>query len=212
MTQAEAGINTKKLYRIIPVELSTQEEKAWTEYVREEQPEGAQYGIFAQSYASGRNSEGVITKSSKLDAVIEYVTELEKPVVILCNFTASIEYLADKLPNSAVIYGNDDGAEYRDKVVQGFGTKYQRIIAQVSTVKVGLNLSASDTLIFAENNFSGEARIQAEERCTVLGKEAVEVIDFISESEIEGIGDVDMAIRSAVVGKKDFNAKLLRKH
>jgi SNF2 family DNA or RNA helicase len=211
MTQAEAGINTKKLYRIYPITLSDDEEKAWKEHVGEFQPEGAQFGIMAQSYASGRNCYGEITQSSKLDAVVDYVKELDRPCVILAHFTASVEYLAKRLPECALIYGKDDGAAWRDKVIQGFGTKYKYIVAQVTTVKVGLNLSASDTLVFAENNFSGEARIQAEERCTVMGKEAVEIVDFVAESELEGLGTIDMSVRDAVVNKRDFNIKLLKK-
>jgi SNF2 family DNA or RNA helicase len=86
------------------------------------------------------------------------------------------------------------------------------LIANVATVKVGLNLSAASTIIFAENSFSGEARIQAEERATVRGKQSVEIIDFVSYNDTdELIGHIDDYILQAVRAKKDFNLKSLRR-
>lgn len=213
MTQKEAGIDTKKLYRVIPVTLSKEEENDWLTYNLAYAPQAAQYGLMLQSFASGRNENGVIHKSSKLDAVVEYVVDLRKPCVILCQFTASIEYLEASFKlrgiDVSTIHGKDAGAAYRDRVVASFGESVRIIIAQVDTVKVGLNFSASDTLIFAENSWSGEARIQAEERCTVKGKEAVEIIDFVADSYLDGLADIDMCIRKAVIEKRDFNVKNL---
>jgi SNF2 family DNA or RNA helicase len=136
----------------------------------------------------------------------------------MANFTASLEYLRDQLVkrgiNVGLIYGDDSGANYRGKVIDGFNAdRIQVIVSQVAVAKVGLNLSHSDTLIFAENSYSGEARIQAEERCTVRGKEAVEIVDFYATSPEcdDPIGMIDLSIRSAVINKKDFNASSLLK-
>lgn len=213
MTQKEAGIDTKKLYRIISIELGKHEEKLWAQFM-EKEPSGSQLGLYAQSCASGRNIEGITTSSSKLDAAVEYAIELNQPCVILAFFTSSIKYIAKKFEEKrmavATISGEDKDSSYRDSVIQKFnqGSLYA-LVAQVATVKVGLNLSHSNTLIFAENSFSGEARIQAEERCTVRGKNAVEIIDFTSTSSIPFLGEIDLAVRSAVKEKKDFNANSL---
>ena len=218
MTQKEAGISTRKMYRVIPVELSKAELVAYTAYMRDVSPSGAQFALSLQSFASGRNMAGEITKSSKLDAIVEYVKELNRPCIIMANFTASLEYLRDQLVkrgiNVGLIYGDDSGANYRGKVIDGFNAdRIQVIVSQVAVAKVGLNLSHSDTLIFAENSYSGEARIQAEERCTVRGKEAVEIVDFYATSPEcdDPIGMIDLSIRSAVINKKDFNASSLLK-
>lgn len=216
MTQAEAGISTKKLYRIIPVALGKKEENAFLTAMNELAPDGARFGQLSQSYASGRSHEGDIPFSSKLDAVMNYAVELGKPVIVLANFTSSLEYLLAGLKARGVtvelMHGGDDGAEFRTKVVEQFNAgKVQVIVAQVAVVKVGLNFSKADTLIFAENSWSGEARIQAEERCTVRGKEAVEIIDFVAESGLSGLGEIDLAIRTAVKNKQDFNAQNLRR-
>ena len=216
MTQAEAGISTKKLYRVIPVALGHKEERAFLECVNELDPEPARYGQLAQSYASGRMVDGTIPHSTKLTAVIDYVVELEKPCVILANFTSSLEFLTAGLLKRGIaaemLSGDDAGADFRTACVSRFNSgATQVIVAQVAVVKVGLNFSKADTLIFAENSWSGEARIQAEERCTVRGKDAVEIIDFVADSVQEGLGEIDLAIRTAVKGKQDFNAKNLRR-
>ena len=216
MTQAQAGINTKKLYRLVQIPAGKHEEALWKAALAEPL-DGAQYGLVAQSCASGRHPDTATTEhSAKLDAVVEYAQELGKPCVILTRFTESLNCLTKKLKELGIkteaIHGDDDGSKYRGEVIERFNAgKTQIIVANVMTVKVGLNLSHSDTLIFAENSFSGEARIQAEERATVRGKDAVEIIDFCTVSELEGLGDVDFQVLTAVRDKKDFNSNSLRR-
>jgi SNF2 family DNA or RNA helicase len=86
------------------------------------------------------------------------------------------------------------------------------LVGNVAVVKVGVNLSAASTLVFAENSYSGEARIQAEERCTIRGKDAVEIVDFISTSDGNDLlGYIDDYILEAVRDKRDFSAQALRR-
>ena len=47
MTQAEAGVNTRKLYRLVGIEAGKHEQRVWAEAMAME-PEGAQYGLLAQ--------------------------------------------------------------------------------------------------------------------------------------------------------------------
>ena len=214
MTQKQAGILTRKLYQVIPVSYSSLEEALWIEALLE-QPEGTEWALMAQSVASGRSIQGVTTQSSKLDAITDYVNELKRPVVILTRFTASLHYLEAKLKakglRTGCIYGEDEGAAARGQVIEQFNNgKLDAIVANVATVKTGINLSHSDTLVFAENSFSGEARIQAEERLTVRGKTAVEIIDFCTTGPEPGLGTIDQLILQAVRAKKDFSAASLR--
>lgn len=216
MTQKEAGILTQKLYQSVPIPASKHELKLWDD--RDPGLEGTHLAQCAQSCASGRDmGTGLTHHSTKLDAIVEYVKELEQPCVVLCHFTSSLKYLTVRLQNAGVkagaIHGGDGGADYRATVIGEFNAgRINCIVAQVQTVKVGLNLAAADTLIFAENNYSGEARIQAEERCTVMGKSAVQVIDFVTTTEdSELLGTIDADIVKAVRAKKDFNAKSLLK-
>jgi SNF2 family DNA or RNA helicase len=212
MTQAEAGITTKKLYRTIEVPLGDVEEEIWKNVpAKIEEPT---LSLYAQSAASGRPIQGTIEQSTKLDAVVEYVIEINHPCVILVRFTESLLYLWRKLQHRikcAYIYGEDKGAAQRATVIDQFskGT-LQCLICNEATVKVGLNLSAADTLIFAENSWSGEARIQTEERATLKGKGAVEIVDFVSVGE-GLLGDIDREILFAVRAKKDFNTKSMRR-
>ena len=208
LTQVEAGITTKKLYRMIPVEYGVLEREIWDGIGDVEEPT---LSMYAQSCASGRSIQlGITESSAKLNAVAQYVTELNHPCVILCHFTSSLEYLETKLHMQlpcATIHGGDKGAAYRARTIKEFNEgKLQCLICNVATVKTGLNLSTADTLIFAENSWSGEARIQAEERCTVMGKSAIEIVDFVTIGDGD-LGTIDSEILAAVRAKKDFNAK-----
>jgi superfamily II DNA or RNA helicase len=213
MTQEQAGVLTRKLYRLVEVPAGERELFLW-DRMNEKSLEGAEYGQLAHSAASGRDPDGNITKSTKLDAILEYVRETEYPIVILTNFVASLHYLLNHLAKAGIpalgISGDDEGAAYRSRATAAFDQGAIRIlVANVQTVKVGMNLSRSSCLIFAENSFSGEARIQAEERCTVRGKEAVEILDFCTVADVPGLGEIDKSVLSAVRGKKDFNANAL---
>jgi len=214
MTQAQAGVNTRKLFQTISVNYSSHEEHLWLEALAVD-PQGTQYALSAQSVASGRSIHGTTTKSTKLDAVANYVDELKQPAVILTRFTSSLLYLELRLKAKGLrvglIYGEDEGSTARGKLIEDFNQgRLDVIVANIVTVKVGLNLSRADTLIFAENSFSGECRIQGEERCVVKGKTAIEIIDFVTTGPEPGLGTIDQLILQAVRSKKDFNAASLR--
>jgi SNF2 family DNA or RNA helicase len=208
MSQAEAGVNTKKLYRSIWVPLGDHERQLWA--VTDKSVGPATLCMYAQSVASGRSIEGKTEYSHKLDAVADYARELTEQCVIFTHFTESLEYLYRHLSGASRIWGGDPGAEYRTDILRRFSAgEIRTIVANIATIKVGLNLSAAGTVIFAENSFSGEARIQAEERATVMGKDSVEVVDFLSKGA-EMPGQVDEYILAAVRAKKDFNHHMLR--
>lgn len=214
MSQEQAGIHTKKLKRVIEVPISKKEEQIWhTNFKPTMEP--TQKAQLAQSVASGRDPVlGYTVLSSKLDAVIEYVIDLGASCVILAHFLSTVDYLSRKLDELGIVHGTvsgeDGGMVQRAKVLESFekGT-YKVLVATVPTVKVGVNLSVASCLVFAENNWSGEARIQAEERCTVVGKEAVEIIDFQATSSVKQVNKIDGRISKAVQGKQDFQAGML---
>jgi len=212
MTQKEAGINTRKVYQRMPVEPGAHELALW-KALRARNLDGLALALGAQSIASGRNPEtGETVSSSKLNAVAEWIRDAGRPVVVLTRFSSSLRYLASKLQSLKVglIHGDDAGSEARGQVIQAFNaSKLDVLICNVVCVKVGLNLSHSSTLIFAENSFSGEARIQAEDRATVMGKELVEILDFVTEGD-DLLGEIDDGILNAVRMKLDFNTSTLK--
>jgi len=137
------------------------------------------------------------------------------PVVVLARHTASIEYLEQRMRVQKIrvarIDGKDGGVDYRAEVVRKLNAgEIDCILAQVETVKVAINLSKAGMLIYAENSWSGESRIQSEERLTCKGKaENVSIWDFCTRfSDGESM---DLKISGTVRLKKDFNFNLLSK-
>jgi hypothetical protein len=166
--------------------------------------------MYAHSIAAGRDPESKLTlKSTKLDAVIDYVIEHPGPKVLITNFTSSLIYLYQRLGSVRAIYGEDDGPDYRRITIAEFNAgHFDNLICNEDTVKMGLNLSKASLIILCENSFKGASRIQVEERCTVKGKEAVEIIDFCTIGDCMA-GMIDDYVLSAVRSKKDFNYKML---
>lgn len=219
MTRQQAGINTVKLYRRMNIELTQKEYTDYHTYMAGHDMEGAHILLATQSLVSARNPETKdIVKSTKLDAVVNYAVELNQPVVIFAQFTASLKYIHEQLKKNGlkgdILWGGDDGANYRAESIHRFNKGFtQYIVAQIQVAKVGLNLSKASTIIFAENSFSAEARIQAEERCTVKGKDEVEIVDFLSVFSPKPdtiFSNIDTQILEAVRAKKDFNTKTLK--
>ena len=210
MSQKEAGILTKKLFRSMLIPIGTHELALWDAIDKTANGwNNARAAQAAHSCASGRDPEtGVIERSTKLDAVIAYAVELNAPFVIVTHHNSTLEYLRDHLGaemDVGTICGSDPGTDYRQNLMRKQASgEIQGIIANEYTVSVGVNLSAASTLIFAENNYCGANRIQVEERCTVKGKEAVEIIDFQTEGDTPP-GLIDAHVLGAVREKKDFN-------
>lgn len=139
ITQAEAGINTKKLYRTMRIELSEHEIDLW-DSIQEDlknKPITTQM-LYAQSVASGRPVQGHTTVSTKLDAVANYVIELNQPCVVLVHFTESLIYLQSKLKEKlriGCIWGEDKGTKSRAELIQQFDRgEINCLICNVATV------------------------------------------------------------------------------
>lgn len=217
MSQRQAGITLTKVYRIVPVYLDNKTVNAWKKYhAKQDKGQPMRLGDI-QSFASGRDPEQK-TKlpKTKLDAVVQFILdrELDEKMVIFCHFRESIVYLEEVLLKKQVkvrVIMGGDSDDTRKQNISQFGSAYDKLIAQVSTAREGINLSIANLIIYAENSLSGVVRIQSEERCTVKGKKAVEVVDFVSrvrDLSVPLIGDVDMHIQTLVKNKKDVNAKI----
>lgn len=110
-----------------------------------------------------------------------------KKVIVWCRFKHSIKMLARKFKKlrPAVLYG-----ETKDR--QGEIDKFQNddkcrlFIGQVGTA-FGYNLTASDTMIYYEHDFSIEKRKQSSQRNNRIGQTAdkLTIIDLVVEDSID---------------------------
>lgn len=163
--------------------------------------------------------------SSKLAAVRDYIKTVkedypEEQFVVFTAFKHTVTNVR-KLLNDAGLTTTELTGDVSSKAARGQEhsprtlniAKFQRgdvdvIIVNVTVGKMGIDLSKANYLIYAENSYSGDARIQSEERGTRLDKkDTVQVLDCVLKAE----PNVDLAVAKSVKGKRDFNVRLLGK-
>ena len=232
LTQEDVGVAVRKQYLQIDVEPTRRQKKIVKQILETDKfqtREGrsvnaddfparrAQLLALASSGVNGLNPlEHVFEDSSKINACVDYVGDIlkdypEERFVVFTNFQNTPRVVGSLLSRYGhVVYcTGQDGEEERAEAVRVF----QRgdavaIVVNVVVGKMGIDLSRANFLLYLENNWSGDARIQSEERATRLDKTGVvQVVDFCTS--FGGKANVDAAISKAVKSKSDFNAKLL---
>lgn len=156
---------------------------------------------------------------SKVKALAEWVQmkseeEPDACFVIFCRHIMAIDMVVAQLAalkREAPVYRIDGRVanETRHGIVAEFSKgRSAALVIQCDIGKMGLNLSVANYILYFEDSWSGDTRIQSEERCTVAGKTAiVEIINFCTVFH-DGYS-ADLRIAEAVQSKRDANAELL---
>jgi SNF2 family DNA or RNA helicase len=107
---------------------------------------------------------------------------------------------------SAVTYFGDTSVEARELAVKNFQNPdtNPRFFISNKTGAYGITLTESSTLIYMENDYSLECRLQSQDRIHRIGqKKPVTYIDLIAE------GTIDEKIVENLRNKIDMSAKVL---
>ena len=84
------------------------------------------------------------------------------------------------------------------------GDKPAVVVAQTTTVKMGIDLSRADTIYYLSSSFSFDDRVQSESRATHLNKtKPVQIVDVITE------GTVEPEVVKALESKESWNARAM---
>jgi len=85
------------------------------------------------------------------------------------------------------------------------------ILTQIECVKMGVDLSAADTLVVVEHSFSGDTFIQAMQRTTNLTKSRPSlIVTFATVFDREdNWKSIDLSVYKSVKYKKNFNDKMI---
>jgi SNF2 family DNA or RNA helicase len=139
--------------------------------------------------AGGLFLVGSSESSAKIDAVVDLIDDMSKPVVVFSNFVGMVYKLYDRLPNGTcrVITG-ETPAVIREKYVTEFQKgEYQVLGITTQTGGTGITLTRADTVVFLDKPWSPAIQTQAEDRIHRIGQEAtsVHVISFIALNTVE---------------------------
>lgn len=140
-------------------------------------------------------SVAIDDKNPRLDAVIELLEEAgEQKVIIWANFVHSIKLLQEGIGRT---FGRDKVAYIsgevpalkRQEIVEQFqdpASPLKYLVMQTRTGGYGLTLTAASLVIYHDNDWSLEVRLQSEDRAHRIGqKNSVTYVDLVAPDTVE---------------------------
>lgn len=145
-----------------------------------------------------------------LAALLEELEEIDGKVVIWCRYRAEIEIIAQALrPLGGVVeFHGGVSIEDRNAGRRGFQADpaIRFFVGQINTGGIGITLTAASEEIFYSNDWSGENRIQAEDRIHRIGQEG----QHCRYTDLVARGNwIDKRVLQAVQNGKDYHAEVM---
>ena len=143
------------------------------------------------------------TALAKVPKVVDFVKDVlenRDKVIVFAHHRDVIEQIANEFKGeSVVLYGGMSTGE-KDASVQAFmkNPKIRVFVASIVAAGVGLTLTASDTVIFAEESWNPSDISQAEDRAHRIGQQNTV---FVYHLVVEG--SIDSYIMSKIISKQD---------
>lgn len=149
----------------------------------------------------------------RLDAAVDFFTELNHPAIIWCRFRRDIDLLMDALPEAVRYDGaldEDEAAKSKEAFNAGDA---QFFIGNPAKGAEGLTLNVAKTTGFYSSSFKLLERLQAEDRNHRIGQDGAdhgEVGHGVLYADFVGIDTVDEHIVRALRKKFDIAAALTK--
>ncbi len=148
-------------------------------------------------------------KCEKLKVLDEFIQDYDKKLVIFCEYKYSMKKIGDLLKKRKIKYVYLNG-EQEDKTIWRSFQKddsIQVIICQYQSGSAGIDLYASDTILYYEPTLSSNIMEQSRDRIHRIGqKNKCSYIFFLTK------GTVEYEIYKALKGYSDFNEKLFNEY
>jgi len=174
-------------------------------------------GIFVQLISCGIHPiQHEVLSTSKQKFIAQYIQETlgKESVVVFSRFILDIETVAKELKEvgiSCEIITGETPIGDRDILRKRFQKgEFQVVVAQVKTVKMGLDFSIADTIIYSSNSFSCDDRLQSEERIINLNKSRpVEIIDVCTV--YPNGGSFDISVSDTLKAKESISSQYVQR-
>lgn len=206
---ADVGAQDEKLLSFMPVEPSIKV-VALLNAIKAEELQPSIRALRNQMAANGLTGEAeniVVVDGTKADALCKYIAEQveQEPdysCVVMCRFRAQVEQVA-KMLGAAMVHGGVIGKARQEAIDWFQAGRSRHIVCQEETAKMGIDLSKGKEIHYLSNSWSGDSRIQSQERCSNLNKsEPVGIIDWCAH-------EIEYAIANAVRNKEDFQTTMM---
>jgi len=142
-----------------------------------------------------------LTALAKLPQVIEYihnVLEQEDKIVVFAHHVEVIEALHKEFPDSVVLYGKTTD---KQKPVDEFmnNPKCRLFIGNIKSAGVGITLTVSNFVIFAELDWTPANVTQAEDRCARIGQKNTVIVQHLVFED-----SIDCKIAKTIIRKQQI--------
>jgi len=128
--------------------------------------------------------------STKIDAIVEFVENMNGQVVIFAQSKQVIHLLAARLARKGIsvcsLTGDTAQAD-RGPMVEDFQSgKYRVLVGTITAGGIGITLTASSTVVFVDRAWSPSKNRQAEDRCHRIGqKNAVQIVTVVADDTLD---------------------------
>ena len=160
-----------------------------------------------------RTDDGEIQRlpNKRMPALLETIEEMRGKIIIWASYVWDIKNIAEELrqaygEESVVTFFGETPAGERDEIVERFqteqGTRF--FVANPKTGGFGLTLTAATNMIYYNNSYDLEIRLQSEDRAHRIGQtNHVTYVDLVSK------GTVDERILAALRNKMSLSNEVL---
>lgn len=142
------------------------------------------------------SDSGTVTEvpSNKINELLDAIDEVDGKVIIWATFVYDVKRITEVLNDqfgdgSAASYFGDTEADERQRIVDDFqnpDSKLRFFVGNPRTGGYGLTLTEAKTVIYYNNIFDLEVRLQSEDRAHRIGqRNNVTYIDLVTENTVE---------------------------
>lgn len=179
--------------------------------------EGKLFNDIAVS-ATNFNQELRLTKTERMDKVVELVNESTENFIIWIKQNEEGEYLRKLIPDAIEVSGSDDN-EYKKEMLLGFAdNKFRVLITKSKIASFGLNYQNCHNQIFASLDFSFEALYQSIRRSYRFGQKHPVNIHLVTTDTMQNVIEsikrkqsqfehMQQSMQQAMNESFDFNAR-----
>lgn len=145
-------------------------------------------------------------KELVLDIIENSLNFIERPIVILCHHKVMINFLKEKLEKKYTVgtITGDVSLLKRNEIVNNFQNNKITVLICAITVSVGLTLTASNEMYFAELPYNSGVALQAEDRIYRIGQNRSVSIRYIVASN-----SIDQSLWNLISEKQNLVSKIL---
>ena len=196
------------------------EKEMWIEIVQEQGPEALEKSLLEipngaarctrlRQIASSPSLLGGEDVSAKLDVAVELIEDSGRQVVVFCEFKKTCTLLSERLAkrkiSSALITGDIPPEVRSDSVLEFQEGDIDVMICTLDAGGVGITLTAADTVIFLERDWTPAINEQAEDRLHRIGQNRsvtvviLQGVDTIDTDRVAPANDLKSAIVGSVI-------------